>query len=264
MSGPDIPDILRQLVDEKRVEVERLKAEIPVSELEGHIERRPRPHSLGRALEGSSTSVIAEIKKASPSKGLLRADFDPPAHARSYVENGAAAVSVLTNARFMGALEHLEQVQAITHPAGKPVLRKEFVFDPYQVVEARAHGADAILLIVAMLSEEQIRELMGLSAEHGMDSLVEVHDERELDVALSAGADIVGINNRDLRTFHTDLETTDRLARLVPVGKTVVSESGIASRADIAMVCRAGAHAVLVGESLMVSDDPGAALRSLL
>ena len=263
MIAPDTPDILRQLVDEKRVEVERLKAEMPISELEQRIEGMTLPHSLGYALKGSTISVIAEVKKASPSKGLLRAAFDPPAHARSYVENGAAAVSVLTNARFMGALEHLEQVQAITHPAGKPVLRKEFTFDPYQVVEARAHGADAILLIVAMLSEEQIRELMGLSAEHGMDSLVEVHDERELDVALGAGADIIGINNRDLRTFHTDLETTDRLAPLVPEGKTVVSESGIASRADIARVCRAGAHAVLVGETLMVSVDPGAALRSL-
>ncbi len=264
MIAPDTPDILRQLVDEKRGEVERLKAEMPISALEQRIEGMPLPHSLGDALKGNTVSVIAEVKKASPSKGLLRANFDPSAHARSYVKNGVAAVSVLTNARFMGAIEHLEQVQAITHPAGTPVLRKEFTFDPYQVVEARAHGADAILLIVAMLSKEQIRELMGLSAEHGMDSLVEVHDERELDVALGAGADIIGINNRDLRTFRTDMETTDRLAPLVPEGKTVVSESGIASRADIARVCRAGAHAVLVGETLMVSDDPGAALRNLL
>ena len=144
MIAPDTPDILKQLVDEKRGEVERLKAEIPVSELERRIERQPRPHSLGDALKGNTVSVIAEVKKASPSKGLLRADFDPPAHASSYVKNGAAAVSVLTNARFMGAIEHLEQVQAITHPTGTPVLRKEFTFDPYQVVEARAHGADAI------------------------------------------------------------------------------------------------------------------------
>ena len=209
-------------------------------------------------------SVIAEIKKASPSKGLLRADFAPSAHAKSYVKNGAAAVSVLTNARFQGEIEHLWQVHAVTHPAGKPVLRKEFTFDAYQVVEARAHGADAILLIVAMLSRNQIQQLMELGEEHGMESLVEVHDERELDVALNAGAEIIGINNRDLRTFHTDLATTDRLAPLVPVGKTVVSESGIASRADIGRVRSAGAHAVLVGESLMVSNDPGAKLRALL
>ena len=260
----DTPDILRQIVEEKRVEVERLKVEVPVSVLERRIQRRPPPYSLAGALEGSGVSVIAEIKKASPSKGLLRADFDPPAHAKSYVKNGAAAVSVLTNARFQGAIAHLEHVQAVTHPAGIPVLRKEFTFDPYQVVEARAHGADAILLIVAMLPKDQILELMELSESYGLDCLVEVHDERELDVALSAGADIIGINNRDLRTFHTDLETTDRLAPLVPAGKTVVSESGIASRADIARVQRAGARAVLVGESLMVSDDPGAALRSLL
>ncbi len=264
MSAPDTPDILRQIVAEKRAEVERLKSETPVSELERRIGARPLPHSLSAALKGSGVNVIAEVKKASPSKGLLRADFDPPVHARSYVENGAAAVSVLTNARFQGTIEHLEQVQAVTYPAGRPVLRKEFIFDPYQVVEARAHGADAILLIVAMLAEVEIRELMGLSAEHGMESLVEVHDERELEVALDAGADIIGINNRDLRTFHTDLATTDRLAPLVPAAQTVVSESGIASREDIARVRRAGAHAVLVGESLMVSGDPGAALRALL
>lgn len=264
MRGPDTPDILRRIVEEKRVEVERLKVETPVSEIERRIEGQPQPHSLGVALRGSEVRVIAEIKKASPSRGLLRADFDPPAHAKSYVKNGAAAVSVLTNARFQGEIEHLRQVHAVTHPAGKPVLRKEFTFDPYQVAEARAYGADAVLLIVAMLSKAQIQELMGLGAEHGMESLVEVHDERELEVALSSGADVIGINNRDLRTFHTDLETTDRLAPLVPAGKTVVSESGIASRADIARVRSAGAHAVLVGESLMVSDDPGAKLRGLL
>ncbi len=264
MSAPDTPDILKRIVEEKRVEVERLKVEVPVSELERRIEGRPRPHSLAAALRGGGVRVIAEIKKASPSKGLLRADFDPPAHARSYVKNGAAAVSVLTNARFQGSIDHLEQVQAVTRPAGKPVLRKEFTFDPYQVVEARAYGADAILLIVAMLSQGQIEELMGLSADYCMDCLVEVHDERELEVALCKGADVIGINNRDLRTFHTDLEITDRLAPLVPAGKTVVSESGIASRADIARVQRAGAHAVLVGESLMVSGDPGAKLNALL
>ena len=264
MSAPATPDILRQIVEEKRVEVERLKVERPIAVLERLIEKRPRPHSLGGALVGSSVRVIAEIKKASPSKGLLRADFDPPTLARSYVCNGAAAVSVLTNERFQGVIEHLEQVQAVTYSAGKPVLRKEFVFDPYQVVEARTYGADAILLIVAMLTEGQIRELMDLSEELGMECLVEVHDERELDVALSAGADVIGINNRDLRTFNTDLETTDRLAALVPAGKVVVSESGIASRADIARVRQAGAHAALIGECLMVSDDPGAMLKSLL
>ena len=264
MTTLDTPDILKQIVAEKRVEVERLKQNVPVSELGRRIEEQTWPHRLGAALTGGGVSVIAEIKKASPSKGLLRADFDPPAHAKSYVENGAAAVSVLTNTRFQGEIEHLRQVHAVTHPAGKPVLRKEFTFDPYQVVEARAYGADAILLIVAMLSREQIQELMGLSSEHGMDCLVEVHDERELDVALNAGADVIGINNRDLRTFHTDLETTDRLAPLVPDGRTVVSESGIASRADITRVQNAGAHAVLVGESLMVSPDPGAMLGALV
>ena len=264
MTAPSTPDILRQIVAEKRGEVERLKEEAPVAELERRIQARFVPHSLSAALKGGTISVIAEIKKASPSKGLLRAEFDPPSHARAYVSNGAAAVSVLTNARFLGTIGHLEQVHAVTHPAGKPVLRKEFTFDPYQVVEARAYGADAVLLIVAMLAKEEIRELMALSTEHGMECLVEVHDERELDVALCVGAEIIGINNRDLRTFHTDLATTDRLAPLVPAGKTVVSESGIGSRDDVARVRRAGAHAVLVGESLMVSNDPGAMLRSLL
>jgi indole-3-glycerol phosphate synthase len=260
-----IPDILRVILDAKRAEVERLKAETPLSELQRRIEGRAPPANMAGALMGESVRVISEIKKASPSKGLLRADFDPVALATAYADNGAAAISVLTEVQhFQGSLEHLSSVQAIAGPRGLPVLRKDFIFDPYQVVESRAYGADAVLLIVAALSPDMLQGLMGKAAEHWMQCLVEVHDESELEVALDAGAEIVGINNRDLRTFETDLAVTERLAPLAPHDKIVVSESGIAGREDILRVAAAGANAVLVGESLVTADDPGARLRELV
>ena len=262
---PDTPDILKKIVEVKRVEVERLKTEMPVSELEGLIESRPRAQNLSGALMGSSVRVVAEVKKASPTKGLLRADFDPAALATTYADGGAAAISVLTNAdHFQGSIHHLEAVHRAVCGRGVPVLRKEFIFDPYQVCEARAYGADAILLIVAMLSPERLSELLRLSQGFWMQCLVEVHDERELGVALEAGAEIIGINNRDLRTFVTDLETTERIAPLVPPDRIVVSESGIGSRADIDRVRAAGAHAVLVGESLVTAPDIDTKLRELV
>jgi indole-3-glycerol phosphate synthase len=261
----DTPDILKEIVALKRGEVERLKVEAPVSELEARVERQRPPLNFAGALMGESVRIIAEVKKASPAKGLLRSDFDPTALAAAYVENGAAAISVLTNAdHFQGSIEHLATVHSVAHPRGVPVLRKEFIFDPYQVPEARAYGADAILLIVAMLTASDLKELMALAQRHWMQCLVEVHDEEELQVALDAGAEIVGVNNRDLRTFETSLAVTERLAPLVPPGKVLVSESGIHSRDDIARLRDAGAHAALIGEALVVADDPGARLRGLV
>ena len=265
MPKPDTPDILKKIVGVKRREVERLKAVSPLSEIDALIERQAAPLSISSALTGDLARVIAEIKKASPVKGLLRDDFDPVSLATSYADNGAAAVSVLTNFdHFQGTIEHMEAVHRVVNPRGLPVLRKEFIFDPYQVHEARAHGADGLLLIVAMLTPECLKELLDLGGTLQMQSLVEVHDERELGVALDAGAEIVGINNRDLRTFKTELETTERLAPLVPGDKIVVSESGISTREHVQRVKAAGAHAVLVGEALVTAKDPGAKLRELL
>ena len=257
--------ILDQIVNAKRREVERLKEEVPLLQLERCIQRQSPPLNLAGALMGDSVGIIAEVKKSSPAKGLLRADFDAVSLASSYADNGAAAISVLTEAdHFQGSIRHLEAIHAAVHPRGVPVLRKEFIFDRYQVYEARAYGADAILLIVAILSPQVLKELLQLSQETWMQCLVEVHDEDELRVALDAGTDIIGINNRDLRTFETDLGVTERLARLVPREKIIVSESGITSREHIERAGRAGAHAVLVGEALVTAEDPGAKLRELL
>lgn len=261
MIDPNTPDILKAIVDAKREEVERLKIEAPIATLEQRIEGQDRPLNFGGALMGSSVRVIAEVKRASPTRGVLRADFDPAWLAKTYAEGGAAAVSVLTNAEhFQGSIDDMEAAKAALGGAGVPVLRKEFIFDPYQVYEARAYGADAILLIVAMLTPDTLAELFALSQRFWMQCLVEVHDERELAVALDAGAEIIGINNRDLRTFVTDLATTERIAPLVPPGRIVVSESGIADRADVRRVGAAGAHSVLIGESLVTAPDVAAKL----
>jgi indole-3-glycerol phosphate synthase len=265
MTARKTPDILKRIVEVKRREVERLKLEVPIPELERRIASQGRPLNMAGALMGDSVRVIAEIKKASPTRGLLRADFDPSELATAYAENGAAAVSVLTNAdHFQGSIEHLAAAHRVLGPRGIPVLRKEFIFDDYQVPEARAHGADAILLIVGMLSPVRLAELMELARRFWLQCLVEVHDEEELGAALDAGAEIVGINNRDLRTFETDLAVTERLAGLIPSGKIIVSESGIHGREDIRRVGEAGAHAVLIGEALVTATDPGAKLRELL
>jgi indole-3-glycerol phosphate synthase len=228
----------------------------------------PRWHEPRRGFRGalaaaSAPAVVAEIKRASPSRGLIRADaFDPAAHARSYAGAGATAISVLTERRwFGGALEHLG---AARDAVRLPLLRKDFLLDPYQVEEARAWGADAVLVIVAAVDEVLGAELLAAARAHGLDALVEVHDRRELDAALGLGATLVGVNNRDLRTFETRLDTTEELAPLVPPGVLLVAESGIHRPADVRRMCVAGAHAVLVGEAFMAAPDPGAALRELL
>ncbi len=252
------------IVEVKRREVERLKAESPIEQLEKRISAQTPSLDFAAALRGDPVRVIAEVKKASPAKGLLRPDFDAAGLATTYLDNGAAAISVLTNtAHFQGNIEHLEAVAAIAHPHGVPLLRKEFVFDTYQVYETRAFGADAILLIVAMLEPTLLQELLALATDLGLQVLVEVHDEAELAAALDVGADLIGVNNRDLRTFKTDLAVTERLAPTIPAGKVIVSESGISSRDDVRRVGEAGAGAVLVGEALLTAPDVGAKLREL-
>jgi len=206
--------------------------------------------------------VIAEVKKASPSRGVIRADFDAVAIACAYAAAGAAAISVLTEARFFqGQPAHLEAIRAAVHV---PLLRKDFIFDPYQLVEARAWGADAALLIVAMLDDAQLAELHAAGAGLGLDLLVEVHTADEVERAVAAGATLIGVNNRDLRTFVTALETAVRLRPLIPAGSVTVAESGINGAADIVRLRAAGYDAFLVGESLMRAPDPGAALAALL
>ena len=260
----DVPSVLTHIVDVKRREVERLKVEMPLVNLRKRIEAQTSPLDAAVALHGDRVAIIAEIKKASPAKGLLMPNFDAAALAATYVKNGASAISVLTNVdHFQGSINDLETARGIAYPAGVPVLRKEFIFDPYQVYEARAYGADLILLIVAMLDAAALRNLQALALDLGMQCLVEVHDERELDTALDIGATIVGINNRDLRTFKTEIETTERLAPSIPQDVTIVGESGINTPDHIRRVRDAGAHAALIGEALVTSGDPGAKLREL-
>ena len=253
--------ILDSIVAVKQEEIARRKAETPQAELERRIASLPAPLNLSGALWGDEVRLIAEVKKASPSKGLLRADFDPEALARSYEANGAAAVSVLTDRHFQGTVEHLSAVKSAV---GIPVLRKDFVTDPYQVYEARAYGADALLLIVAVLDGPRLRELLREAAGLWLQCLVEVHNRAEMEEALDAGAEVIGVNNRDLHTFHTDVRVTEELAHLVPPGKILVSESGISARDDLRRLGRMGVHAVLVGEALVTSQDPGARVRELL
>jgi indole-3-glycerol phosphate synthase len=211
---------------------------------------------------GDDLRLIAEVKKASPSKGILNADLDPVQTAITYADNGAAVVSVLTESKhFLGSIDYLAAVKEALQPKGIPVLRKDFIFDPYQVHEARAYGADAILLIVAALEPEQLKKLMRVAQSLWMQCLVEVHDEAELQTALDVEAEVIGINNRDLRTFHTTLEVTERLAPLVPQGKIIVSESGIETRDDVQRLSELGVNAVLIGETLVTASDVGAKVR---
>ena len=252
---PEMPSILDKIVAAKREELADAKAVTSPPDLEKASAEQPAPLALSAALTGDGIKLIAEVKKASPSRGLLSPDFDPVRLAGTYVANGAAAVSCLTDARFQGELAHLSAIKHSGVSGNAPVLRKDFIFDPYQVYEARSAGADAILLIVAILEAAQLRDLLETARSLGMQCLVEVHDETELETALGAGAAIIGINNRDLHTFTTDLAVTQRLAPLVPSGKVVVSESGIFTREDLQLLDRSGVNAVLVGEALVTAPD---------
>jgi len=226
--------ILDQIVADKQLELEARKRAIPLFELEKEAEKMPPPLDFAAALKGKSIKLIAEVKKASPSRGVIREDFDPVAIAKTYASNGASAISVLTETRyFQGALSYLTDIGGALGDKKIPLLRKDFLTDPYQICESRAYGADALLLIVAILSAERLKALREQSEKFGMSCLVEVHSEKEVQIALASGARIIGINNRDLNTFETDLSTTERLRPLIPKDKIVVSESGIKDRADM-------------------------------
>ncbi len=259
--------ILDKILAQTAADLADRKAGVSVRELERRAGDRPAPISLGSALAGPGVGIIAEIKRASPSRGRFPVQVNPAAVAASYLTGGAAALSVLTDGPFFqGSLDDLRSAAEVAHqgPARAPVLRKDFMLDPYQVVEAKAYGADAILLIVAALSDSRLAELHTAAAELGMDSLVEVHDEAELARAVAIGARLIGINNRDLRSFVIDLTVTEWLAPLAPKGTVLVGESGIFNAADVARLGRAGVSAVLVGEGLILAPDRTAAVRALL
>ena len=255
--------ILDEIVAWKRLEVADAKRRMPIDELEVHATEAPPARDFRAALAGPGLiRLIAEVKKASPSAGVLRADFDPVAIARTYQAHGAACLSVLTDAKFFqGHLTYLARIRA---SVAIPLLRKDFTIDAYQVVEARMAGADAVLLIAEILSDDDLRGLRERAQSLGMAALVEFHDPANLSRVLDSGADLVGINNRDLARFVTDLDLTLRLRDRIPPGVILVSESGIRSRSDVQRLEAAGVDAILVGESLMRSADLGRAVEDLL
>jgi indole-3-glycerol phosphate synthase len=261
-----VTDVLAGIAAYKREDVAGRKRARPQSAVEADARGADAPRGFKAALERAAApgrlALIAEIKMASPSKGLIRADFDPPALARAYADGGAACLSILTDEpSFRGADAYLVAARAEVH---LPAIRKDFLVDPWQVAESRALGADAILIILAMVDDALAAELLAEARRFGMDALVEVHDEPEMARANRLGADLVGINNRDLRSFEVDLAVTERLAPLAPAGALLVAESGVFTPADAARCVAAGARAMLVGESLMRQADVAAATRALL
>ncbi len=257
--------ILDDIVAYKRDEVAGAKASAPFSALDALARGSAKPRGFEKALRRKSETdfaLIAEIKKASPSKGLIRGDFDPAAHAKAYQRGGAACLSVLTDGpSFQGSRRDLERARA---SVSLPIIRKDFLIDPYQVAEARAWGADCILIIMASASDALARDLLAAARDYGLDALVETHDEDEVERALALGGTMIGINNRDLKSFKTSLDTTARLARLIPRDRLIVAESGVNRREDLVRLKGEGAGAFLVGESLMRKADIEAATRALL
>lgn len=260
-----IPDVLQRILADKADEVVARSRHLPLTQLRARLEGLPATRgfhaALQRVVESGAPAVIAEIKQASPSKGLLREHLDVGAIAASYAQNGAACLSILTDEKyFRGRSEYLAQARIV---CTLPLLRKDFMIDPWQVYESRVLGADCILLIVAALGDAMLADLATLAADLGMDALVEVHGESELERALTLNAPLIGINNRDLHSFHTDARTTVRLLKKIPGDRLVVTESGVSSRDDITRLCRAGVRAFLVGEAFMRAPDPGVKLADL-
>ncbi|WP_267433621.1 indole-3-glycerol phosphate synthase TrpC [Sphingomonas sp. GM_Shp_1] len=255
--------MLDRILETKRADVAARKATMSLADLDAKIETVSAPRGFRAALDAKTGhALIAEVKKASPSKGLIRADFDPPAHARAYEAGGAACLSVLTDERwFQGADAFLEQARAAV---SIPVLRKDFMVDPWQVHESRALGADAILIIVAALDDTQMQEIEAAAIECGMDALVEVHDAAEMERAARLKSRLIGVNNRDLRDFTVDFQRTYELVGRAPEGSTFVAESGLTTRADLDAMAQHGIHCFLIGEALMREHDVEAATRALI
>ena len=257
--------VLDSILDAKRSEVHARKAATTISTLEARAATRSAPRGFRAALDARSATgpaLIAEIKRASPSKGLIRADFDPPAHARAYQAGGAACLSVLTDEAFFQG--HDDFLIAARHACDLPILRKDFTIDPWQMLEARSLGADAVLLIVAALDDYALHECEAAAVEQGLDVLVEVHDNAELERALRLKSRLIGVNNRDLKTFEVSFERTYELVDLAPPDCTFVAESGLSNHADLALMQARGVHCFLVGEGLMRRADVEAATRELL
>ncbi len=255
--------ILDDIIKHKRTEVEQARKTRPINDLEEQAAKRPVPRGFKRALvAGGGIKLIAEVKKASPSKGVIREDFQPLELARSFVQAGASAISVLTeNKFFQGHLDYLSRIADIVKV---PLLRKDFVVDEYQLVETRAAGADAVLLLASVLSVDQLRYFIDFSRSYGLDTLVEVHTEEELEKALAAEAEIIGINNRNLKTFKVDIKNTGKIISGIPAGKVIVSESGIFTREDMVYLQSLGVQAALIGEAIMREPHVEMKIKELL